>query len=481
MCIRDRNGSVEDFDPAERTILYTPSDGFTGSDEFSYTVRDSLGSESTTFVTVGVLEELQQAQPPIATDDNDNEAGVDTRFTFEAGSGRQILDVTRNDMDPRDFDFSIVDLPGLEAFLEGTEATVEPLPEGDNLVFTPPEGLREPETITFQYTIENEIGLQDTAEVAVQVEPDLDPIPPCVDNIAVPGQFSPGDSVPISLTGRYRDCGLGGELSTLEVLPIGDSNIVDQTGDDLQLSIPIDWVPLSYSFDFVLQDLDELGEDGSPLTATGTVTVQVVPNLPPEISQFPIPVGEPSEPGQERTIDLSIFVSDPEQDPLTFEAISNTTTTARLVGDSSAGQFVYTPAADFSGQAFFDFTVSDGRQETRGRVEFEVIVQNSPPEGQARFVNVVAGETGILDLATAFTDPDLPDDTLTYDFQQLTGEGVLGFDQDGTVVTFTAPSTTPADMFQGLALLPTPRVKRERPTSPSESCLRMRRHQFLST
>ena len=445
-----QNGSVDDFDPVERTILYTPSPGFTGSDEFSYTVRDSLGGESTTFVTVGVLSALQFPIPPNAEDDNDVDAGANTQFTFEAGSGIQRLNVLDNDSDPLSLDFSIEGLPGLEAFLEDTGATVEILPAGDALAFTPPDGLREPIEITFQYTIRNDAELEDTAEVTIVVLDNLEPIVPCVNDIPVPGEFSPGDAVPISLTGSYTDCGAGGELSTLEVLAIGDPNVT-QTGDDLQLTIPLDWAPLNYTFDFVIQDSDEFADNGDPLTAAGTVTVQVVPNLPPGISQFPIPVSEPSEPGQERIIDLLPFVSDPEGDPLTFEASNSGNTSARLVGDSSAGQVVYTPNADFAGQGFFEFTVSDGRDEARGRVEFEVIPPNSPPVGQAVFVEFVAGETRILDLATAFTDTDLPDDTLTYDFTQLNGEGVLGSAQDGNVVTFTAPSTTPADMFQGLA------------------------------
>ena len=444
-----RNG-VAEIDIETRQVVYTPGPGFTGADEFSYTIRDSLGAESTAFVSVGVIADITQPQNPIARDDNDTNAGGVTRFTFEAGSGTQLLDVLRNDEDPQLQAFTIVDLPGLEARLEGTGVSVELIqPVANNLILTTPEGSREPFDVEFEYTIENESGLTDTATVTVTILDNLESIAPCVENIPVPGEFSAGDTVHISLAGRYSDCGAGGDDATLELLAVGDPNVAG-TGNELQLTIPADWTAASYSFDYSVRDSDEPGDDGEPLISTGTVTVQVVPNQAPTISPNPILVDFPHEPGREETIDLSQFVTDPEGDPLTFEARDSGNTAARIAGNSSSGQIAYTPIPGFSGDGFFSFVVSDGRNETTATVQFEVIIPNTPPEGRPVSVSFRAGESETFDLASAFSDVDLPDDTLTFVEEQLSPEGILSASRSGDVLTFTTESSVAASEFQVL-------------------------------
>ena len=150
--VRNNNGTPLDL--SDDFLEYTPADGFTGPDTFTYTISDGIDT-ATAEVTVTV-------EPIIEPD-----ALPDTA-TVAAGMNVEI-DVLENDFDPQGE--TIV----LAAFQATTQegGTVVRLPNGtpeaddDTLLYSPAEGFIG--TDRFFYLISNESGGTDVAGVTVTV------------------------------------------------------------------------------------------------------------------------------------------------------------------------------------------------------------------------------------------------------------------------------------------------------------------------
>ena len=97
------------------TVTYTPENGFTGTDSYTYTVADDDGAESNeATVTIQVNE---ANQPPTATDDSDM-TDEDTETSDEAPG------VLGNDTDPDGDDLSVSQVNGSAGDV-GTEITLD--------------------------------------------------------------------------------------------------------------------------------------------------------------------------------------------------------------------------------------------------------------------------------------------------------------------------------------------------------------------
>ncbi len=134
-------------------LVYTPADGFTGTDTFNYTVTDSNGGEATATVTITVLEGTGGGGNTAPTAVNDSKTTtIDTAVT---------LDVLANDTDPEGDVLAI--LGHADVSTEGGAIT---LVDGQ-LVYTPASGFTG--TDTFDYTITDGNGGESTATVTITV------------------------------------------------------------------------------------------------------------------------------------------------------------------------------------------------------------------------------------------------------------------------------------------------------------------------
>jgi GTPase SAR1 family protein len=136
----------------DKTITYTPNPGFTGTDTFTYTIRDLSGNQDTATVTVSVGPNL----PPDAKDDtNSTEFGKTT-----------IISVLTNDTDPENKPLTVISTttPANGSVVINSDGTI---------TYTPRPGYSGNDT--FSYTIRDEAGNQDTATVTVTVRPNLPP------------------------------------------------------------------------------------------------------------------------------------------------------------------------------------------------------------------------------------------------------------------------------------------------------------------
>ncbi len=175
------NGSV--VLNANGTITYTPANGYSGNDSFTYEVSDGNGGFDTAIVNITVTP-VNDA--PTANNDS---FSVDENTPLTITSG-QLLS---NDTDPDGDTLSITTVDGTSAN-GGTISFV-----GGVLTYTPPSGYRGDDSFT--YTITDGNGGTDTATVFIDVNP--------VDQLLV----VPGTS---GTTGRGNDVIIGDGTGTAQ-------------------------------------------------------------------------------------------------------------------------------------------------------------------------------------------------------------------------------------------------------------------------
>ncbi|PQJ80430.1 Ig-like domain-containing protein [Polaribacter porphyrae] len=140
-------------------ITYTPANGFVGQDNFSYTIQDTNGNQSTANVTINVKEEIVASEPLNAVND---------AVIIDPNSVNIPIDVTNND-----------------SFGENGESTTHPLTltngkmstastnggaiavVNGKINYSTPSGFTGIDT--FQYTITDGNGFADTAIVTITV------------------------------------------------------------------------------------------------------------------------------------------------------------------------------------------------------------------------------------------------------------------------------------------------------------------------
>lgn len=137
----------------QKTVFYTPPNGFIGRDVFSYTVVDQFGTRSTASVVVNVSF---QSNIPIAIDDT---------FEVPQGSVNRALNVLDNDLASTFGGLTITSVTG------GTEGgTLNIIGGGQSLRYTPLPGFNGTEQFT--YSIQDALGTPSSATVTVNLLPD---------------------------------------------------------------------------------------------------------------------------------------------------------------------------------------------------------------------------------------------------------------------------------------------------------------------
>lgn len=295
------------LDPATGRIVYTPRDGFSGTDTVTYTVTDGSGRSSTGTITVVV--------GPRATADTVTATAGATR-TVGADAG-----VLANDRGT-----------GLTATIDQRPAhgTVE-LAEDGSYTYTPRDGFSG--TDTFTYTATDERGRTATGTVTVTVRPATEP-----DTLTVPaggrGTVTSGD-----LTGNDHGTGL-----TVESVSGGQHGTATRNGDGTVSYTPRDGFSGRDTVTYTVTD-------PSGNTATGTLTVTVTPVTAggSTTAEADTTTTVPADGGLlEGAKGTDLVVTDhtrPEHGDVTVD---------------EDGSYTYTPKPGYSGPDEFDYTVTDG-------------------------------------------------------------------------------------------------------------------------
>lgn len=401
------NGTVT-INP-DGTFDYTPTNGFTGADVFTYTICDD-GNPSlcdVADVTIVVTSDNPGNQPPVAqNDENTTNQGVPV-----SGS------VTTNDGDPDGDPLTVNTTP----VVGPTSGSVSILPNGD-YTYTPNPGFSGTDAFIYTVCDNGSPALCDDATVTITVIPPFDPgnDPPFAgDDAALTPQ-----EVPVSGNLLLNDFDPNGDNITINTTPVvGASNgslTINPNGT-------YDYTP---NPGFVGVDLFvyTICDDGSPvLCASATCVITVYPDNNP-----PVAVDDINATLVDVPVNGNVITNDydPDGDNISVTLLDNPSNGSVTLG--SIGAYTYIPGPGFDGGDTFTYVLCDNGVPSlcdTATVAIQVIpitTGNEPPVAQndAAVTNVDVPVSG--NALTNDSDPD--GDNITINTTPVSGPS------NGTVV-----------------------------------------------
>ncbi|WP_103062134.1 Ig-like domain-containing protein [Actinomyces qiguomingii] len=405
------SGTVE---TSSTWLTYTPHDGATGTDTFTYTVEDRFGAQATGTVRVGVAAAPATNTAPVATDD-----------LVVAQPGRTVVtDVISNDFDADGDTLSMDDTP-----VSDHPELVISLRSGRVVAELPhQEGV-----YTAHYRVSDSRGGMDVGTITFQVLADAPLISPIgVDDYVTVDQVDADGVATVSVLDNDQDAdGSPWDLAvttsdtTAEVI---DSSIRVSVGDEPRLVL------------YTVTD-----QDG--LTGNAVIVIPSRDDLRPRLNSTAVPVRIPA--GSTTAVELADYI-------LTRAGTTPTITDAGTVRtgtglDEAAvtggGGLNLTPAQGFTGNTSVTLTVTDsaGDDALSSTLTLPVVVEstdNTPPIFTPTEITVAPGEEAVTAELAAMTQDD-DGDTLSF----AIGSAPAGFTASlsGSTLTVSAADDATVD------------------------------------
>jgi hypothetical protein len=379
-----------------RTIVFTPTPGFSGTARFTYTIDDGHGGSSSASVTVVVTPQPNRA--PVAVDDAATTA-------FQAPVAVAVL---ANDSDP---DGDTLSIAAVTAPANGI-ATIS----GNAIVYTPNAGFAGADRFT--YTATDGRGGIARANVTITVSARPNRAPVAVDDTATTAF---GTAVAINVLANDSDP--DGDPLTISGVTTPANGSVVANGSTITYT-PLGRFAGVDRFTYTIDD----GRGGTA-TANVTVTVGAAPDRPPvavadtATTTFTAPV----------TIDVIANDSDPDGDPLTVQSVTTPGIGTAVIRNN---QVVYTPGPATAGNTdTFSYTINDGRGGTAtANVTVTLTAPpDRPPVAVADTATTVSATPVTIAVLANDSDPD--GDPLT--IQSVTAPTLGTAAISGTVVVYT--------------------------------------------
>ena len=368
-------------------LTYTPSEGATGTDTFTYVVEDRFGAQATGTVRVGVAQASPLNVAPVATDD-----------LVVAKPGRTVaVDVLSNDLDT----------DGDSLSLEGDPVSSDPSlgvsTRAGRLVLDLPE---KEGNHSVTYTVSDGRGGTDTGTVTVQVSnnaPLANPVG--VDDYVTVDQVDANGKVTVPVLDNDKDT----DGSPWDLKLSSSDPDVEVGKDSLSLTVGETQRLVLYTI-----------TDADGLTGHAVVVVPARSALRPRINPSAVPARVLAD--KTTDISLSSYILTREG---TKPVISDTSSIHMAKGTKDAkvasggSTLSFTPDSGFTGQTSVTFTVADGTgsDALSSTLTLPIIVESStnrPPTFTPTEVTVAPGEGAVTaNLAAMATDPD-PSDKLSF-------------------------------------------------------------------
>jgi hypothetical protein len=340
------------------TVTYTPAANYNGADAFTYTISDGKGGSSTATVNVSVA--------PV------NDAPVATADAASTQQGVAVaVSVLANDSD---IDGNALTVTSATQPAHGTTSVTG---NGTTVTYTPTAGYTGPDA--FSYTISDGNGGSATANVAMTVTAAPNQPPVAVNDaattaedvtatIGVRANDSDPNGDPLTVTAvtqpAHGVAAIGGGGTTVTYTPAANYNGAD-------------------AFTYTISD-------GNGASSTATVSVTVTP-----VNDSPVAAGDAATTAAGSPVTVSVLANDSDIDGDVLSVASVTQPANGSATISGSGTTVtYTPAAGFSGQDSFGYTVRDPSGLT-ATATVTVTVAPAPTGGQE-----------LADLDLAIVSPD---------------------------------------------------------------------------
>ncbi|MCV6575942.1 MAG: Ig-like domain-containing protein, partial [Cohaesibacter sp.] len=368
--VKKAQGSVEIVDGK---LVFTPADDFTGTATIKYVVKDAGGLKDKANVKVQV-KTVNDA--PVAMDD--------TATTDE--NTKVVIDVLANDTDPDGDTLTIIN-PMVDA-VQGTAIV-----EDGKIVFTPAADFSGEASIA--YSVQDAGGLTDSATVTVTVN-SVNDAPVAVDDTATTDEDT---KVVIDVLANDSD-------------PDGDDlTIINPMVDAAQGTVIVEdgKIVFTPAADFSGEaNIAYTVQDAGGLTDSATVTVTVNP-----VNDAPVAVDDTATTDEDTKVIIDVLAndSDPDGDDLTI--INPMVDAAQGTVIVEDGKIVFTPAADFNGEASIAYTVQDTDGLTdSATVKVTINPVNDAPDAVKDKVSTNENTQIIIDVLANDTDPDGDDLTI---------------------------------------------------------------------
>ncbi len=373
------NGTVE---VQGGEVLYTPTPGFAGDDQFTYTIADDEDASATAnvFISLVAVNDPPQGESDIYF------LLEDTTLMVDAMSG-----VLANDSDP--------DGDSLQAELveAPSEGALEFAPDG-SFTYTPPSDFAD--SVFFEYRLSDGALQSGPFTVELVIEP-VNDLP-----VAVDDQATTQEDTAIKIDVLANDFDVDGDfLGITQAIPsVGEVTI----GADSQL----DYTPTPDFFGLVT--IDYTIDDGNGGTATARVNLTITAeNDPPQALDDRVTTEE----DKELQIDVLNNDFDVDGDLLTIVSVNSPQHgTVNIVNNS----LQYIPNPNYFGADAVVYTIADETSSATATVDITVTSVNDVPIANDDLVSTDEDAPILIDVL--FNDQDVDDDLLEIlEVTELTG------------------------------------------------------------
>lgn len=352
------NGATVTIAVDGKSVVYTPANGFAGTETFSYTITDKgrqTGSASVTMTVVG---------PPTAADD---EAYVNKNVAKSIG-------VIANDSGA-----------GITVTTVGTSAdgSTAISANGQAVVFTPNTGFTG--LTSFTYTLTDSVGQTAEATVTIRVLPPV----VAIDDAASTGITSAGVGVPVTIPILSNDSGVKLRRTSF-TQPAFGAVTFDSSGQAIYT--PNGSQVGTDSFTYTITD---------PGGQTATATVRVAVFTPPFAATDTKRV-------KKDTATTIAVLSNDVGTGLEVKSVQGMSETVAGTPDGTAvlntnGSVTFTPKPGFTGLATFTYAIQDDFGQTKqGTVNITVV---APPVAGPKSLTVGQSKITDVDLSILVTAP----------------------------------------------------------------------------
>ena len=361
-------------------VVFTPATDFVGTATYRYTVSDGTEtSDVTVTITVGGVNDA-----PVAVDDTGT-TDEDTDLVVTAAS------LTTNDTDTENQTLTVT---GVTAVTGGTVTL-----DAGTITFTPNPDFNG--AASYTYTV-SDGALTDTGTVAVTVTA-VNDAPVAVDDTATTAEDTPVTVLQTAMLANDTDVDAGTTLTvTGAANPAGGT--ISLVNGDVTFT-PTQNFTGAASFEYTVSD--------GTLTDTGLVVITVTGTNDAPVAVDDMQMTNEDVPLVFASSELVTNDIDIDGDPLTVSLVLNAVNgTVNLAG----GQITFTPDANFTGMASFDYVVTDGTLTDTGTVNIAITAVNDPPIAVDDTASTNEDTALLLlgaDLTTNDTDPEATALTIT--------------------------------------------------------------------
>ena len=381
------HGTLGAIDQGTDSVVYTPANGFTGSDSFTYRASDGTATGATATVTLDVTRA----------------PSCDAVSRKTAVGSAVSVPLSCTDADGDALTLSIVTQPA-----HGTLGAIS----AGSVTYTPTAAYFGPDSFTYRASDGTTQSAPATVSLTVTRPPSCD---------AVSRKTAVGTAVSVPLSCTDAD----GDALTL--------SIASQPAHGTLGAIVANSV--TYTPDagyFGADSFTYRGSDGTAQSAPATVSLSVT-RAP---SCDPVAASTPSG----TAVEVTLSCSDPDGDSLTLSKVADPT--HGTLGAIAAGKVTYTPAAGYKGPDSFTYRASDGTAQS-APATVSLTVTNRAPACDAKSASTPSGAA--VEVTLTCSDPE--NDPLTLSKVADPAHGTLGSIAGGKVTYTPAAGYRGADSF----------------------------------